>query len=356
MPDGRPRLGVGSSACRESGKSEASLKRSEPLSILPERDRAGSLILGPSTVRPPAFRFRRPIVRERMRRAAVPRPRFAGSCAASPVARDGPSEVDGASSLSPPGRPASGRRDPAGPIRSDPIGRHRGPRAVSSLVADVAAWLDLPFAGSSLSGRLDRMESTSPLTALDRMLDPLSDCLNDEVARRIVASASPRSRRESRNSPASAMRASSPRPSARVRRLRRGCRDRQLDQVEGAAVPDGPGRQLMDEVTRGLVRDRAGNRCEYCLHPQEHSETTHHVDHIVARQHLGSDARSTSPWLVSTAIHIKVRILRASIPTAARSSSCSILAEIAGPIISPSAALSSSGSRPPDGRPSTSWR
>ena len=46
----------------------------------------------------------------------------------------------------------------------------------------------------------------------------------------------------------------------------------------------------MDEVTRGLVRDRAGNRCEYCLHPQEHCETTHHVDHIVARQHLGTDA------------------------------------------------------------------
>ena len=31
------------------------------------------------------------------------------------------------------------------------------------------------------------MESTPPLTALDRMLDPLSDCLNDEVARRIIA-------------------------------------------------------------------------------------------------------------------------------------------------------------------------
>ncbi len=45
----------------------------------------------------------------------------------------------------------------------------------------------------------------------------------------------------------------------------------------------------MDEATRELVRERAGNRCEYCLHPQEHSETTHHVEHIVARQHLGSD-------------------------------------------------------------------
>ena len=45
----------------------------------------------------------------------------------------------------------------------------------------------------------------------------------------------------------------------------------------------------MDQVTRELVRERAGDRCEYCLHPQAHSETTHHVEHIVARQHLGGD-------------------------------------------------------------------
>lgn len=31
------------------------------------------------------------------------------------------------------------------------------------------------------------METASPMTALDRMLDPLSDCLDAEVARRIVA-------------------------------------------------------------------------------------------------------------------------------------------------------------------------
>jgi HNH endonuclease len=48
----------------------------------------------------------------------------------------------------------------------------------------------------------------------------------------------------------------------------------------------------MDEVTRELVRERAGSRCEYGLHPQEYSETTHHVEHIVARQHFGSDVLS----------------------------------------------------------------
>ena len=45
----------------------------------------------------------------------------------------------------------------------------------------------------------------------------------------------------------------------------------------------------MDVATRELVRRRAGNRCEYCLHPQEHTEATHHIEHIVARQHLGTD-------------------------------------------------------------------
>jgi hypothetical protein len=45
----------------------------------------------------------------------------------------------------------------------------------------------------------------------------------------------------------------------------------------------------MDPATRQLVRVRAGNRCEYCLLHQEHSQLNHHVEHIVARQHGGSD-------------------------------------------------------------------
>ena len=45
----------------------------------------------------------------------------------------------------------------------------------------------------------------------------------------------------------------------------------------------------MDEATREPVRLRAGDRCEYCLHRQEDAETTHHIEHIVAKQHLGSD-------------------------------------------------------------------
>jgi len=45
----------------------------------------------------------------------------------------------------------------------------------------------------------------------------------------------------------------------------------------------------MDVTTREFVRRRAAGRCEYCLLPQESSELTHHIEHIVARQHGGTD-------------------------------------------------------------------
>ena len=45
----------------------------------------------------------------------------------------------------------------------------------------------------------------------------------------------------------------------------------------------------MDATTRDVVRRRADNRCEYCLLPQAYSELTHHVEHVIAKQHGGSD-------------------------------------------------------------------
>ena len=45
----------------------------------------------------------------------------------------------------------------------------------------------------------------------------------------------------------------------------------------------------MDARTRDLVRRRAGERCEYCRLHQRNSELVHHVEHIVAKQHGGSD-------------------------------------------------------------------
>ena len=48
----------------------------------------------------------------------------------------------------------------------------------------------------------------------------------------------------------------------------------------------------MDAATRVFVRQRAAGRCEYCLLRQEHCDLTHHVEHIVARQHGGTDDAS----------------------------------------------------------------
>jgi hypothetical protein len=45
----------------------------------------------------------------------------------------------------------------------------------------------------------------------------------------------------------------------------------------------------MDSATREHVRIRAANLCEYCLLPQENCSLTHHVEHVVARQHGGTD-------------------------------------------------------------------
>ena len=45
----------------------------------------------------------------------------------------------------------------------------------------------------------------------------------------------------------------------------------------------------MDATTRDFVRQRAGERCEYCHLHQGHSGLKHHVEHITAKQHGGSD-------------------------------------------------------------------
>jgi len=45
----------------------------------------------------------------------------------------------------------------------------------------------------------------------------------------------------------------------------------------------------VDAATRDFVRRRADNRCEYCLLRQKDSELTHHIEHIVAKQHGGAD-------------------------------------------------------------------
>jgi hypothetical protein len=45
----------------------------------------------------------------------------------------------------------------------------------------------------------------------------------------------------------------------------------------------------MEPATRTLVRTRARNCCEYRLLPQDSCSLTHHIEHVVPRQHGGSD-------------------------------------------------------------------
>jgi 5-methylcytosine-specific restriction endonuclease McrA len=46
----------------------------------------------------------------------------------------------------------------------------------------------------------------------------------------------------------------------------------------------------MTEGIRALVRERAGNRCEYCgLHQDDSPLAALHVEHIIPRQHGGTD-------------------------------------------------------------------
>jgi hypothetical protein len=48
----------------------------------------------------------------------------------------------------------------------------------------------------------------------------------------------------------------------------------------------------MDASTRELVRSRASGRCEYCAIPQEYVASRFHFEHVVARQHGGSNGAS----------------------------------------------------------------
>jgi hypothetical protein len=52
----------------------------------------------------------------------------------------------------------------------------------------------------------------------------------------------------------------------------------------------------MDARTRQLVRQRAGECCEYCRLPEAADEWPFNLDHIVARVHGGDDAPSNLSW------------------------------------------------------------
>jgi 5-methylcytosine-specific restriction endonuclease McrA len=56
---------------------------------------------------------------------------------------------------------------------------------------------------------------------------------------------------------------------------------------------------------RRLVRQRAGDRCEYCLIPEAVTFASHEVDHVIAEKHGGLTdqanlALSCAVWKVQT--------------------------------------------------------
>jgi hypothetical protein len=62
----------------------------------------------------------------------------------------------------------------------------------------------------------------------------------------------------------------------------------------------------MDAKTRSAVRQRAGQKCEYC-HLPEHADpyVVFHLEHITAKQHGGSDDLSNLAWACSRCNHRK---------------------------------------------------
>jgi HNH endonuclease len=53
----------------------------------------------------------------------------------------------------------------------------------------------------------------------------------------------------------------------------------------------------MANALRKLVRERAGERCEYCHLPDEFASLARfHVEHVIARKHGGADAPSNRCW------------------------------------------------------------
>jgi hypothetical protein len=55
----------------------------------------------------------------------------------------------------------------------------------------------------------------------------------------------------------------------------------------------------MDALARETVRQRAGHLCEYCRLPDEFDELPFHVEHVIAKQHGGSDELENLCWSCS---------------------------------------------------------
>jgi hypothetical protein len=50
---------------------------------------------------------------------------------------------------------------------------------------------------------------------------------------------------------------------------------------------------------RRLTRERAGERCEYCLIPESVTLFTHPIDHVIAEKHGGPTAAENLGFLLA---------------------------------------------------------
>lgn len=55
-------------------------------------------------------------------------------------------------------------------------------------------------------------------------------------------------------------------------------------------------RQTVPRAVRRLVRDRAGNRCEYCRHPASHAYSSFVCEHVVPRVRGAGNDLSELAW------------------------------------------------------------
>ncbi len=53
------------------------------------------------------------------------------------------------------------------------------------------------------------------------------------------------------------------------------------------------------QSVRKFVAERAGSRCEYCRVAERDSNFTYHIEHIISRQHGGSDHPDNLAWSCS---------------------------------------------------------
>src|SRR5437867_1866426 len=104
----------------------------------------------------------------------------------------------------------------------------------------------------------------------------------------------------------------------------------------------------MSPALQAQVRERAGNRCEYCQLRQEDSPlAAFHIEYIVPRIYGGSDDLDN---LALTVIFTKAQTSRGSIPKLVGSPSCFIRDTSVGTITLSGAASMLSARRPLEGR------